>query len=254
MVEREAAGGVVYRRVPGRPGDEPGGAAAGTADAAGAGGPVRYEFLMILDAYGHWALPKGGIEPGETPEAAALREIREETGIVGAIERRLPDVRYRFHDRGEEIDKRVHYFLVRALNHGVRIQTEEIRDAAWVPYDEALRRCSYENLRPALEAAAEHLGLAEQGGEATGAAPAAAGTPAAPRTGEAGAGGDATGAEAGGATPEGATPQGATAGDGPTAVSTSGDATATGAAGATGASGHAGAGETAGTRPGGDSG
>lgn len=158
MVEREAAGGVVYRkarRAEGPPGGD-----------AGAGG---YRFLMILDAYGHWCLPKGGIEPGETPVAAALREIREETGIVGSVQDALPPVRYQFFDRGQEVRKTVHYFLVRALNDNLRIQREEIRDAAWLSFDEALARCSYENLRPTLEAAGERLGLkAPRDGETVG--------------------------------------------------------------------------------------
>jgi len=148
MVEREAAGGVVYRRV--RPAE---GVPAGD---AGAGG---YRFLMILDAYGHWCLPKGGIELGEAPVDAALREIREETGIVGSVQDALPPVRYQFFDRGQEVHKTVHYFLVRALNDNLRIQREEIRDAAWLSFEEALARCSYENLRPTLEAAGERVGL-----------------------------------------------------------------------------------------------
>src|SRR5216684_3595836 len=62
---------------------------------------------------GVWALPKGLIGPGEDPAAAALREVEEETGAHGRLERRLGDVRYVYTWSGERVFKMVSFYLVR---------------------------------------------------------------------------------------------------------------------------------------------
>src|SRR5215471_16089147 len=62
---------------------------------------------------GLWALPKGQIGAGETGEAAALREVEEETGVRGRSLGKLGDTRYWFNWRGERIFKVVSFFLVR---------------------------------------------------------------------------------------------------------------------------------------------
>src|ERR1700750_333536 len=56
-------------------------------------------------------LPKGGLEAGETPEQAAAREVREETGVVAAAGEPLGDVRYTYRRTGRRVRKTVHYFL-----------------------------------------------------------------------------------------------------------------------------------------------
>src|SRR6478609_7320811 len=95
---------------------------------------------------GHWALPKGRIDPGERPEATALREVAEETGAHGRSLGKLGDVRYVFTwppkaADGERIFKVVSFFLV--LYQGGRLGDlppafrHEVADVRWLPLDEA---------------------------------------------------------------------------------------------------------------------
>ena len=91
------------------------------------------QIQMIRDRYGKMTLPKGKMEPNETAEQTALREIREETGIEGRIVAPLGTVSYRYaHPEGGTVDKEVRYFLVEATGGSLRAQTEEISGVEWM--------------------------------------------------------------------------------------------------------------------------
>lgn len=123
----------------------------------------RTEVLLIRDRFGKVTLAKGKMEPGETPEQTALREIREETGIRGRLEGPLADVSYRYKtDRGETVHKEVRYFLVRAEGGALRPQEEEIAGAAWYTPEEAWRlqrSQGYGNNDEVLRRALARLGI-----------------------------------------------------------------------------------------------
>jgi 8-oxo-dGTP pyrophosphatase MutT (NUDIX family) len=141
-VKREfSAGGVVVRTVAGRPhlaAIRPQGKKPGT-----------------------WVLPKGNIDPGESPAETAVREVREETGLEGRIVEKLGDVKYVYTWDGERIFKVVSFFLVRAgrgrlgeIEEAMRV---EVAEARWLPLDEAPELLAYGGERQMAAKARDRL-------------------------------------------------------------------------------------------------
>ena len=104
-----------------------------------------------------WGLPKGLIEPEETPEEAAVREVREETGLEAEVEASLGDIRYFYIWEGVRVRKAVHFFLMRATGGDVSLHDHEMEDVQWFPLSVALRRATYKGEREVLQRAAERL-------------------------------------------------------------------------------------------------
>ena len=132
-----SAGGVVYRM------------------ASGEDGVPRAMFLLIRDSYRNWGFPKGHLEPGELPDAAAMREVLEETGLAqvelrGAIE----TIDWYFRFRGRLIHKVCHFFLMETARPETSPQRAEgITACRWAPFEEAVRAVSYANAREVLRRA-----------------------------------------------------------------------------------------------------
>jgi 8-oxo-dGTP pyrophosphatase MutT (NUDIX family) len=130
--EREfSAGGVVVRKFRGRP-----------YIAA-----VRVKGGQVL------ALPKGHIDPGESPAEAATREVREETGLHATLVEKLKDIRYWYERGGKRILKDVSFFLFRYRSGRLSDHDHEVVSAEWVPLDEAPKLLSYRGEREAAAAA-----------------------------------------------------------------------------------------------------
>lgn len=131
----------------------------------------RTEILLIEDRYSRWTLPKGKREKGETIETTALREIREETGVLGRILRPLTSVQYRyFHPDSGYVDKEVQYYLVEAQSETLNPALSEINGAKWFSPEEAWRIMheeGYDNNLPVITAAYQHLGLSPGGPDDT---------------------------------------------------------------------------------------
>lgn len=122
---------------------------------------------------GLWALPKGQIDPGESPAETAVREVREETGVTGRLVEKLGDVRYVYTRRassasptalpaaGERVFKVVSFFLLRAGRGRIgeieeRMQIE-VAEARWLPLDEAPRLLAYGGEREMAAKALERV-------------------------------------------------------------------------------------------------
>jgi 8-oxo-dGTP pyrophosphatase MutT (NUDIX family) len=110
---------------------------------------------------GIWALPKGGVGPGEPAAATAVREVAEETGLLGDVVDKLGDVRYVYTRGGERIFKIVSFYLLRY--RGGRIgdlpaeHAHEVAEARWLPLAEASRLLAYRGERDMATEAAYRL-------------------------------------------------------------------------------------------------
>jgi 8-oxo-dGTP pyrophosphatase MutT (NUDIX family) len=104
-----------------------------------------------------WGLPKGGIEPDEDERGAAVREVREETGLEAEIEADLGQIRYFYVWEGVRVRKAVHFFLMRATGGDVTLHDHEMEDVRWFPLAAALRKAAYKGEREILERAAAKL-------------------------------------------------------------------------------------------------
>jgi 8-oxo-dGTP pyrophosphatase MutT (NUDIX family) len=134
--QETSAGGVVYRLEQGDP-----------------------LFLLIRDSYQNWGFPKGHLESGERAEDAAMREVREETGIDDvALRGTIETIDWYFRFRGRLIHKVCHFFLMQTAQASTSPQrTEGITACQWVSFDAASSTISYANARLVLRRAQEMI-------------------------------------------------------------------------------------------------
>ena len=110
------------------------------------------QFLVITARRqpSEWVYPKGHIDPGETAEAAAVREVVEESGVIAGIVELIDDVRI----VAGAAEQRILCFLMEMLEDGV---PGEGRRSQWLPFEEALQQLSFENARASLARAREAI-------------------------------------------------------------------------------------------------
>ena len=104
-----------------------------------------------------WGLPKGLVEPDETAEGAAVREVLEEAGVEAEVEASLGEIRYFYVWEGVRVRKSVHFFLMRATGGDVSRHDDEMEDVRWFPLSRAVRRATYKGEREVLQKAVDRL-------------------------------------------------------------------------------------------------
>lgn len=111
------------------------------------------EYLLLLSTY--WGFPKGQIEPAEDEKDAALREIREETGLAVTLVdgfRHVDD--YWYQRRGRRIHKEAIYFLAEASSRNSKLSWEH-EEMDWLSYEAAFKKLKFKGLRELLTQADE---------------------------------------------------------------------------------------------------
>jgi len=125
---------------------------------------VRGSDVMVITPRGRSrvrGLPKGGRNLDETPEEAAAREVREETGITADVRDLLGDVRYTYRRGGRRVAKTVHFYLCEFVSGDTADHDHEVDDARWIPLEEARTRLSYPGERAMIERALSILAANE---------------------------------------------------------------------------------------------
>lgn len=137
LTKQVSAGGVIFRR---------------------SGGPDEIVLVSVREGKA-WCLPKGLVDKGETPEATALREVREETGLTGRIVDSLGDITYWYYVSGENIKcrKTVMFYLMEFVSGDTKDHDHEVDQAVWLTIGEALQRVSFKGDRQIIEKAREKL-------------------------------------------------------------------------------------------------
>ncbi len=115
--------------------------------------------LIAVKSKKIWTLPKGIIDHGEDPRAAAIREIMEETGLSGNIIDDLGEKSYWFYqkDNNFKYKKTVTYFLLQYTDGSIEDYGREVEEARWFNIDDAIKRVSYKSDREILKKAKEKL-------------------------------------------------------------------------------------------------
>jgi 8-oxo-dGTP pyrophosphatase MutT (NUDIX family) len=106
-----------------------------------------------------WQLPKGIVDPGETPEVTAVREVREEAGVDTELVQLIETVEYWYqriqYGKRVRYHKFVHFYLLQYLSGDVADHDHEIAESRWVSFEEAIEMLAFKSERGVVEKARE---------------------------------------------------------------------------------------------------
>ena len=108
-------------------------------------------FLLLHYPSGHWDFVKGKIEEGESTRETAIREAKEETGIIDItfLENFEEWIKYDFQYQGELVHKKVVFFLAETKTKEVRISHEHL-DYTWIDYNTSMEKTTFDNAKTVL--------------------------------------------------------------------------------------------------------
>jgi 8-oxo-dGTP pyrophosphatase MutT (NUDIX family) len=115
-------------------------------------------YLIMRSTLGYWDFPKGKLETNETSEQAAVREVKEETGLAIIVDEGFKQsISYFFKDRnGDMVSKTVIYFTAPTIESDVTVSPEHM-DYKWLSFDEARATLTFHNARQLLDLANEYV-------------------------------------------------------------------------------------------------
>ncbi len=111
-------------------------------------------YLVLISKRRIWEFPKGHIEPGEDSKTAAIREVKEETGLeeLEVLDGFTFSVNYEFLKNGVKVKKDVIYYLMKTNSNSVKVSDEHI-GYMWLTYEKALEVLTHKNSRNLLREA-----------------------------------------------------------------------------------------------------
>ena len=139
MKRERSAGIIVFRRI---------------------GGKISYLLLHYATKSSHWDFPKGHVEKGETPRKAALREVKEETGIkdLQLLDGFEAEIAYYYQKDAQQFFKEVVFFLGETKTEQVKLSKEHV-GFRWAAYSTAMKQLTYDKARMELQKADAFLKL-----------------------------------------------------------------------------------------------
>ena len=112
-----------------------------------------------------WQLPKGIVDPGESPEITAVREVREEAGIETDLLSLIETIEYWYrstkYGKPVRFHKFVHFYLLSYRSGKVTEHDHEVAEARWVSFEEAMEMLAFKSERKVVEKAKEMIGKME---------------------------------------------------------------------------------------------
>ena len=135
MIREFSAGGLVYKNL---------------------NGQVLW-MVVQHSGYKGWIFPKGHIEKGETSEEAAIREVKEETGISAKIIEKIGETKYFYVREGEKRFKEAVFFLMEFLGGDESTHDSETMDIVWLDFENALEKLSFKDEKRILGEVKEKL-------------------------------------------------------------------------------------------------